>query len=75
MLETGDLISIDEVAKILDVSMNTVYRWLRDGVPGRRYRGKQVDVEMLPDIKIGSKRYWSREATEQLAKEETKCSG
>jgi len=69
MWEANDLITIDEVAKLLGASTNTVYRWLRDGMPQRRYRGVQIDVEMLPDIKIGGKRYWSREATKELVEE------
>jgi len=69
MWETDDLIKIDEVARICNVSMNTVYRWLRHGVPKRVYRGKRVDVEILPDKVVLGKRCWSREATLQLARE------
>jgi len=74
MWETDDLIKIEDVAKICNVSMNTVYRWLREGMPSRRYRGIRVDVEMLPDRLVQGKRYWSREATMELAGE-IKCSG
>jgi len=61
-----DLINVRQLSKIIKLSVPTIYRHMKYGYPYKRGRGHRVDVDQIPGIFIGGKRYWYKSAAVEL---------
>jgi hypothetical protein len=65
-----DLLTGKELADMFRISLPTLYRTLKRGPAKGKNRGHDIDLRMLPDTRIGGKRFWKRSAAERLLREE-----
>jgi len=61
-----NLITAEELAKMLRISPATLYRQLKDGPPQKTSGGTSIDVRTIPDFYIGGRRFFNRSAVEKL---------
>jgi len=69
MVEKTDAITIEELAKLLRISVSTIYRYMRYGTPSKRNKGRSIDIEQIPFYYIGGKKFFSRSAVIELIEE------
>lgn len=72
MKRDRNLLTKEELAAMLGISVPTLYRNLRFGVP-RMYKGtKHCDVRQIQDIYIGGKRFWLKDSAKAFLRKEKK---
>jgi len=67
--DSSNLVTVEELAKMVRKSVPTIYRHLKYGVPKKQSRGLSIDVGQLPDVWVGGNRFWYRSAVEKLIEE------
>ena len=66
--QNENLLTSKELSQMFGISVATLYRILKEGPAKGKNRGHSVDLGMLPDLRVGGKRFWHRQPAEDLLK-------
>jgi len=64
----SDLINITQLSEMIGLSVPTIYRHLKEGPP-KRYKGKGLDVNKIPQKLIGGKCFFVKHVVSDLLEE------